>query len=68
MHAAEMILHLRQLFASQARQERFETSKKMYHCKQGVNEPVGPHVLKMINYIERLEKIGFPLKEESRLI
>ena len=63
MYANEMIVHLRQLFT---RQEHFETSKKMYYCKQGANEPVGPHVLKMINYIERLEKIGFPLTEEIK--
>ncbi|KAL8094188.1 hypothetical protein AgCh_035891 [Apium graveolens] len=46
--------HLQNMFASQTRQERFNTSKSLFNCKQEASEPVGPHVLKMIGYIEYL--------------
>ena len=32
----------------------------------GEKEPVGPHVLKMIGYIEYLERLGFPLTPEAQ--
>ncbi|XP_017628521.1 uncharacterized protein LOC108471409 [Gossypium arboreum] len=33
-------------------------------CKLAEGSPVGPHVLKMIGYIESLFKLGFPLGQE----
>jgi hypothetical protein len=57
--------HLQNMFASQTRQERINTSKSLFNCKQGANEPVGPHVLKMIGYIEYLETLGFPIVKET---
>ncbi|KAL8122773.1 hypothetical protein AgCh_010953 [Apium graveolens] len=57
--------HLQSMFASQTRQERFNTSKSLFNCKQGASEPVGPHVLKMIGYIEYLETLGFPIGPET---
>ncbi|XP_074376919.1 uncharacterized protein LOC141718413 [Apium graveolens] len=41
-----------------ARQERFDTSKTLYAWKQGDRDPVGPHVLKMIGYMEYLATLG----------
>ena len=57
--------HLQSMFASQTRQERFNTSKSLFNCKQGASEPVGPHVLKMIGYLEYLETLGFPISPET---
>lgn len=66
MDAYDMIEHLKRMFESQARQERFDTSKALYACKQGDRDPVGPHVLKMIGYIERLATLGFPIGAEAQ--
>lgn len=66
MDAYEMIEHLKKLFEGHARQERYDTSKALYHCKMGERDPVGPHVLKMIGYIEYLDRLGFPITPEAQ--
>ena len=43
MDAYEMIEHLQRMFEGHARQERYDTSKALYDCKQGEREPVQPH-------------------------
>ena len=55
------------MFEGQARQERFDVSKALYACKQGDRDPVGPHVLKMIGYMETLETLGFPIGPEHKI-
>ncbi|KAG8498488.1 hypothetical protein CXB51_005003 [Gossypium anomalum] len=60
----DMIEHLKELYQGQARQERFDISKALFQCKLAEGSPVGPHVLKMIGYIESLSKLGFPLIQE----
>jgi len=65
MDAYTIYEHLQSMFASQTRQERINTSKSLFNCKQGASEPVGPHVLKMIGYIEYLETLGFPVGPET---
>ena len=67
MNAYEMIEHLKGMFEGQAHQERFNISKALYACKQGESDPVGPHVLKMIGYIEQLDTLGFPLWLETQI-
>ncbi|XP_040960236.1 uncharacterized protein [Gossypium hirsutum] len=57
----DMIQHLKELYEGQACQERYETSKVLFRCKMVEGTLVGTHVLKMIGYIESLEKLGFPL-------
>ncbi|KAG8497203.1 hypothetical protein CXB51_008568 [Gossypium anomalum] len=64
MVAYDMIEHLKELYQGQARQERFDISKALFQCKLAEGRPVGPHVLKMIGYIESLSKLGFPLSQE----
>ncbi|KAG8490824.1 hypothetical protein CXB51_013933 [Gossypium anomalum] len=64
MVAYDMIEHLKELYQGQARQERFDISKALFRCKLAEGSPVGPHVLKMIGYIESLSKLGFPLSQE----
>src|ERR1044072_3703464 len=64
MEAFDMIEHLKKLYQGQARHERFGVSKKLYQCKLAEGSQVGPHVLKMIGYIENLERLGFPLGQE----
>ncbi|VFQ83879.1 unnamed protein product [Cuscuta campestris] len=64
MKAYDMILHLRQLYQGQSRHERFQISKALLSCKLSVGIPIGLHVLKMIGYVETLEKLGFSLRQE----
>lgn len=66
MDAYEMIEHLKKLFEGHARQERYDTSKAFYHCKMGERDPAGPHVLKMIGYIEYLDRLGFSITPEAQ--
>ncbi|XP_078165506.1 uncharacterized protein LOC144560202 [Carex rostrata] len=43
---------------------RDETSKALYQCKLAEGSPVSPHVLKMMGYIENLNRLGYPLSKE----
>jgi hypothetical protein len=62
--AHDMIVGLRGMFENQARAERYNTSKSLFACRLTEGSPVSPHVIKMIGYIESLEKLGFPLSPE----
>ncbi|KAK8988373.1 hypothetical protein V6N11_061131 [Hibiscus sabdariffa] len=60
----EMIQNLKEIYEGQARQERYETSKALFQCKMSEGSPVGAHVIKMMGYIQTLEKLGFALNDE----
>ncbi|KAK8535581.1 hypothetical protein V6N12_057097 [Hibiscus sabdariffa] len=64
MVAYEMIQNLKDIYEGQARQERYETSKALFQCKMSEGSPVGAHVIKMMGYIQTLEKLGFALNDE----
>ncbi|KAK8656738.1 hypothetical protein V6N13_098676 [Hibiscus sabdariffa] len=64
MVAYEMIQNLKEIYEGQARQERYGTSKALFQCKMTEGTPVGAHVIKMMGYVQTLEKLGFPLKNE----
>ncbi|KAK8583636.1 hypothetical protein V6N12_067899 [Hibiscus sabdariffa] len=64
MVAYEMIQNLKEIYEGQARQERYETLKALFQCKMTEGTPVGAHVIKMMGYIQTLEKLGFSLKDE----
>ncbi|KAK8931471.1 hypothetical protein KSP39_PZI016311 [Platanthera zijinensis] len=64
MGCKEIDEHLKKMFQGQARQDRFDVTKALFQCKMGVRDSVGTHVLKMIGYIENLERLGFPLGQE----
>ncbi|KAK8972686.1 hypothetical protein V6N11_044559 [Hibiscus sabdariffa] len=64
MNAYDMIQNLKDIYEGQARQERYETSKALFQCKMSEGSPVGAHVIKMMGYIQMLEKLGFALKDE----
>ncbi|KAL4302067.1 hypothetical protein GQ457_10G012170 [Hibiscus cannabinus] len=64
MVAYEMIQNLKEIYEGQARQERYETSKALFQCKMSEGSPVGAHVIKMMGYIQRLEKLSFALNDE----
>ncbi|KAK8574325.1 hypothetical protein V6N13_016126 [Hibiscus sabdariffa] len=64
MVAYEMIENLKEIYEGQARQERYETSKALFQCKMSEGSPVGAQVIKMMGYIQTLEKLGFALNDE----
>ncbi|XP_045791726.1 uncharacterized protein LOC123886456 [Trifolium pratense] len=64
MAVFDMIEHLKTLYQEQARHERFDVSKALFQTKLSEGNPVGPHVLKMIGYVENLERLGLPLERE----
>ncbi|KAK8660946.1 hypothetical protein V6N13_051851 [Hibiscus sabdariffa] len=64
MVAYKMIQNLKEIYEGQARQERYETSKALFQCKMSEGSPVGAHVIKMMGYIQTLEKLGFALIDE----
>ena len=65
MDAYVMFEHLGTMFQEQARhRSKCNTSKALFACKQG-NTPVGAHVLKMIGYIEYLDRLSFGLNREA---
>jgi hypothetical protein len=50
----DMIMGQHGMFENQARIDRFNTSKALFGSKLAKGAPVGPHVIKMIGYIESL--------------
>ena len=64
MNAQEILMHLQELFGAQSRYERFQTSKELFQCKMTEDSSVGAHVLKMINLIEKLARLGFVMDHE----
>ncbi|KAK8672321.1 hypothetical protein V6N13_110694 [Hibiscus sabdariffa] len=64
MVAYEMIQNLKEIYEGQARQERYETSKALFQCKMSEGSPVRAHVIKMMGYIQTLEKLGLALNDE----
>ena len=52
------------MFQNQARTERFNISKSLFVCKLAEGSPFSPHVIKMIGYIETLDKLGSELKDD----
>ena len=62
--ANDMIVALEDMFQTQARTERFNVSKALAETKLAEGAAVGPHVIKMVGYTQRLEKLGFPIGPE----
>jgi hypothetical protein len=59
-----MIQRLRGMFENQARAERYNISKALFTCKLAEDSPVSPHVIKMMDYIETLDKLSCELKDD----
>jgi hypothetical protein len=62
-----MIQGLRGMFENQARAERYNILKALFACKLTEGSPVSPHVVKMMGYIETLDKLGCELKDDLAL-
>ncbi|GKB93278.1 retrotransposon protein, putative, ty1-copia subclass [Tanacetum coccineum] len=60
----EMLQELKSMFEKQARVERFDLIQTFHACKQEDGKPVGAYVLKMKDYIEQLERLGYVLPQD----
>jgi hypothetical protein len=52
------------MFENQARAERYNISKALFASKQAEGSLTSPHVIKMMGYIETLDKLGCELKDD----
>ncbi|GJX47888.1 hypothetical protein Tco_0273078 [Tanacetum coccineum] len=57
----EMLQELKSIFEKQARVERFDLIQTFHGCKQEEGKPVRVYVLKMKDYVEQLERLGYVL-------
>ena len=64
MEAFDMMVHLKEMFLEQERQERFATTKALNACKMTPGTLVSAHVLKMKGLINQLDKLGAPISHE----
>jgi hypothetical protein len=58
-----MIQGLHGMFENQARVGRYNISKALFACKIEDGSTISPHMIKMMGYIETLDKLGCELKD-----
>ncbi|GJZ15353.1 hypothetical protein Tco_0551030 [Tanacetum coccineum] len=59
--AFEILLELKTMFQQQAKQELFETIKAFHACKQEKGQSVSTYVLKMKDYLDQIDRLGYPM-------
>jgi hypothetical protein len=64
VNAYTMIQGLRGMFENQAMAGKYNISKALFACKLAEGSPVSPHVIKMMDYNETLDKLGCELKDD----
>lgn len=64
MDVLDMTKHLKMLYQGSARHKRFKVSNAFFQTKLSMGSHVVPHVVKMIGYVENLERFGFALERE----
>jgi hypothetical protein len=52
------------MFENQARAGGYNISKVLFACKLVEGNPVSPHVIKLMGYIEILTKLGCEIKND----
>ncbi|GKA63750.1 retrotransposon protein, putative, ty1-copia subclass [Tanacetum coccineum] len=60
----DMLQELKSMFEKQAGVERFDLIQTFHACKQEEGKPVGAYVLKMKDYVEQLERLGYVLPQD----
>ncbi|KAD3336791.1 hypothetical protein E3N88_32310 [Mikania micrantha] len=68
LKAYEIIEELKLMFEVQARQEIYDTMISLVNCWMQEGTPVGLHVMKMKGYVERMERLGSPFKNDLAII
>ena len=64
MEPKTILTHLKELFGEQSRTERYEISKKIFRNRMSEGASVQTHVLRMIEWIERLAVLGFKMDKD----
>nr|GEY18284.1 retrotransposon protein, putative, Ty1-copia subclass [Tanacetum cinerariifolium] len=59
-----MMKELKTMFEEQAKQELFETVKAFHTCKQEEGQSVSSYLLKMKNYLDTFERLGYAMPNE----
>ena len=59
-----MIESLKSMFQAQAKTERYQVSQALLGCKLKDSDPLSPHVIKMVGYVQSLDRQGFSISEE----
>ena len=67
MDPQSVLLHLKELYGEQSRTARYELSKQLFRARMVKGTPIEAYVLKMINLIEDLGRLGFAMDEELSL-
>src|SRR3954462_8702211 len=65
IRAFDMIESLKGMFQVQARNERFKVWRSLMDCKLKEGDPLSPHIIKMMGYMQALDRLGHPLTPES---
>ncbi|KAJ8477860.1 hypothetical protein OPV22_021587 [Ensete ventricosum] len=63
MDVDSILLHLRQLFEKQGRGQTYEISKRLFQARMTEGTSVENHVIKMIEWIEKLTGLGIVLED-----
>ena len=58
IRAFDMIESLKGMFQVQARAERFKVWRSLMDCKLKEGDPLRPHVIKMMGYMQALDRLG----------
>ena len=64
VEAYDMIESLKSMFQAQAKTERYQVSQALLSCKLKDGDPLSPHVIKMVGYVQSLDRLGFPISKE----
>ncbi|XP_031280246.1 uncharacterized protein LOC116138702 [Pistacia vera] len=64
MDVYSIVTHLKELFQKRAKHECYKVSKALYRCRMSEGNTASPHVVKIIGYIKKLEKLGFAMDAE----
>ncbi|GKA68340.1 zinc finger, CCHC-type containing protein [Tanacetum coccineum] len=66
--STDVMVELKSMFEKQAGVEWFDMIQTFHACKQEEGKPVGPYVIKMKNYEEQLERLGYVLPQDLSTI
>ncbi|GJZ48447.1 zinc finger, CCHC-type containing protein [Tanacetum coccineum] len=61
--AYDMLKELKTLYAHQAEQELLQTVRELHACKQEEEQSISSYVLKMMSYIDNLERLGHAMTQ-----
>lgn len=59
MASLSVIVHIKELFDTQIRSERYETSKELFWCKMVEQSSISVNIQLMIGFIEKLAQLGY---------